>query len=59
MWEIRVNAIDGDHHLAWKKTYDEAWQFACEWLSIPMKYGDIKEVSMYGDVLYIEAPEEV
>ena len=53
MWEVRVNAVDGDHHLAWAETYHEAWEFACNWLAVPMKYGHMQEVSMYGDTLYI------
>ena len=53
MWEVRVSAVDGDHHLAWAETYHEAWEFACNWLAVPMKYGHMQEVSMYGDTLYI------
>ena len=59
MWEVRVNAVDGDHHLAWAETYHEAWEFACNWLAVPMKYGHMQEVSMHGDTLYIQGDEKI
>ena len=59
MWEVRVSAVDGDHHLTWAETYHEAWEFACNWLAVPMKYGHMQEVSMYGDTLYVQGDEKI
>lgn len=53
MWEVRVNAVDGDHHLEEFTTYTGAWLFACEWLGAKMKWGRMEEVSEFGDELYI------